>query len=116
MLCFMYCKVIAIEIYIFPDRWGFLVTIHWDLNHRIFCSGSIITEYLVLPSFFCHLLRYKKENILIMANSFSRDYTQHENFDGISLHHVDGWIRKKSLYMDDIWISISQLGRFGLAC
>ena len=51
-----------------------------------------------------------------MANSFSRDYTQHENFDGITLHHVDGWIRKKSLYMDDIWISISQLGRFGLAC
>ena len=55
-----------------------------------------------------------------MANSFSRDYTQNENFnenfDGITLHHVDGWIRKKSLYMDDIWISISQLGRFGLAC
>ena len=102
--------------YIFPDRWGFLVTIHWDLNHRIFCSGSIITEYLVLPSFFCHLLRYKKENILIMANNFSRNYNQNKNFDGITLHHVDAWIRKKSLYMDDIWISISQLGRFGLAC
>ena len=66
--------------------------------------------------FFCHLLRYKKENILIMANNFSRNYNQNENFDGITLHHVDAWIRKKSLYMDDIWISISQLGRFGLAC